>query len=101
MRLVNIDIALDDILGNFFSELTNGWLSNNRMDTVSIGMIMDPEESKHLETTTIKVDKFWVDFVNLCAEKYENDIQIPYLMRIGTAEENTYQRHITIILLFF
>ena len=54
------------------------------------GYWYDNEKSKHLETATMKVGKFWVDFMNLCAEVYAVDIQIPYLMKIGTAEEDAY-----------
>jgi len=102
VKPVDIDIALDDMLGREFAELMNEWLSNNGMDTVGIGMVMkNPEKSKHLETATMKVGKFWIDFVNLRAEEYAGDSRIPDLMRIGTAEEDAYRRDLTINSLFY
>jgi len=64
-------------------------------------VLKNPEKSKHLETATMKVGKFWVDFVNLRAEEYTNGSRIPDLMRIGTAVEDAYRRDLTINALFY
>eukprot|EP00559_Dactyliosolen_fragilissimus_P004824 CAMPEP_0184867300 /NCGR_PEP_ID=MMETSP0580-20130426/25894_1 /TAXON_ID=1118495 /ORGANISM="Dactyliosolen fragilissimus" /LENGTH=848 /DNA_ID=CAMNT_0027367493 /DNA_START=275 /DNA_END=2821 /DNA_ORIENTATION=+ len=99
---VDIDIALDDMLGREFADHLNEWLSTHGRKTVSVGVVLkNPERSKHLETATMKVGKFWIDFVNLRAEEYTEDSRIPDLMRIGTAEEDAYRRDLTINSLFY
>lgn len=66
----------------------------------SVGVIKsNPDQSKHLETATVRVLGFEVDFVNLRAEEY-TDSRIP-VMRIGTAEEDALRRDLTINALFY
>ena len=99
---VDIDIALDDMLGREFADHLNEWLTQNGQETISVGVVLkNPEKSKHLETATMKVGKFWIDFVNLRAEEYTEDSRIPDLMRIGTAEEDALRRDLTINALFY
>jgi len=99
---VDIDIALDDMLGREFADHLNEWLSTHGRKTVSVGVVLkNPEKSKHLETATMKVNQFWIDFVNLRAEEYAGDSRIPDLMRIGTAEEDSFRRDLTINSLFY
>jgi tRNA nucleotidyltransferase/poly(A) polymerase len=99
---VDIDIALDNMLGREFADHLNDWLMQHGRDKISVGVVLkNPEKSKHLETATMKVGKFWIDFVNLRAEEYTEDSRIPDLMRIGTAEEDAYRRDLTINSLFY
>jgi tRNA nucleotidyltransferase/poly(A) polymerase len=99
---VDIDIALDDMLGREFADHLNEWLTQHGQETISVGVVLkNPEKSKHLETATMKVGKFWIDFVNLRAEEYTEDSRIPDLMRIGTAEEDAFRRDLTINALFY
>ena len=99
---VDIDIALDDMLGREFADHLNEWLTQHGRDKISVGVVLkNPEKSKHLETATMKVGKFWIDFVNLRAEEYTEDSRIPDLMRIGTAEEDSFRRDLTINSLFY
>uniref|UniRef100_A0A7S2EN92 Poly A polymerase head domain-containing protein n=1 Tax=Trieres chinensis TaxID=1514140 RepID=A0A7S2EN92_TRICV len=99
---VDIDIALDDMLGREFADRLNDWLVNHGREAHSVGVVLkNPEKSKHLETATMKVGEFWIDFVNLRAEEYTEDSRIPDLMRIGTAEEDAYRRDLTINALFY
>lgn len=99
---VDIDIALDDMLGREFADHLNEYLTSQGEDTVSVGVVLkNPEKSKHLETATMKVESFWIDFVNLRAEEYTQDSRIPGLMRIGTAEEDAFRRDLTINALFY
>lgn len=99
---VDIDIALDDMLGREFADHLNDYLSSRGEDTVSVGVVLkNPEKSKHLETATMKVETFWIDFVNLRAEEYTQDSRIPDLMRIGTAAEDAFRRDLTINALFY
>lgn len=99
---VDIDIALDDKLGREFADELNSWLSAHGRETHSVGVVMkNPEKSKHLETATMRVNNYWIDFVNLRAEEYSSDSRIPDLMRIGTAEEDALRRDLTINSLFY
>lgn len=54
--------------------------------TRQVGIIsQNPEKSKHLETATMRVGSFWIDFVNLRTESYTDGSRIP-LMDIGGPE---------------
>lgn len=99
---VDIDIALDDMLGREFAERLNSYLEQVGEETHSVGVVLkNPEKSKHLETATMKVGTFWIDFVNLRAEEYTQDSRIPDLMRIGTPSEDAFRRDLTINALFY
>jgi len=99
---LDIDIALDDMLGRHFAEFVNTWLCTHGKDSISYGVVMkNPDKSKHLETATMKLGQFWIDFVNLRAEEYVSNSRIPDLMRIGTPEEDAYRRDLTINALFY
>mmetsp|Transcript_26134 Transcript_26134/g.36839 ORF Transcript_26134/g.36839 Transcript_26134/m.36839 type:complete len:879 (-) Transcript_26134:78-2714(-) len=99
---VDIDIALDDMLGREFADHLNEWLAEHGKETHSVGVVLkNPEKSKHLETATMKVGSFWIDFVNLRAEEYTQDSRIPDLMRIGTPDEDAFRRDLTINALFY
>ena len=66
----------------------------------SVGVIKsNPDQSKHLETATLRVMGFELDFVNLRAEEY-TDTRIP-VMRIVTALEDAMRRDLTINALFY
>ncbi|KAI1134470.1 hypothetical protein F5Y05DRAFT_417112 [Hypoxylon sp. FL0543] len=60
----------------------------------------NPEKSKHLETTTIKLFGYDVDFVNLRKETYAEDSRNPQ-MEFGTAEEDALRRDATVNALFY
>jgi tRNA nucleotidyltransferase/poly(A) polymerase len=99
---VDIDIALDDMLGREYAEHLNHYLGQIGEKTHGVGVILqNPEKSKHLETATMKVGTFWIDFVNLRAEEYTQDSRIPDLMRIGSPAEDSFRRDLTINSLFY
>ncbi|GMH67927.1 hypothetical protein TrRE_jg8051, partial [Triparma retinervis] len=99
---VDIDIALDKMMGLDFARMLNAFLTKNNFSTINVGVVgRNPEKSKHLETATMKVGDFWVDFVNLRAESYAGDSRIPDDMRIGTAREDAFRRDLTINSMFF
>jgi len=99
---VDIDVALDDMLGREFADHLNEYLAKVGEETHSVGVVLkNPEKSKHLETATMKVGTFWIDFVNLRAEEYTQDSRIPDLMRIGTPAEDAFRRDLTINALFY
>eukprot|EP00578_Thalassiosira_sp_NH16_P023731 CAMPEP_0181085772 /NCGR_PEP_ID=MMETSP1071-20121207/5401_1 /TAXON_ID=35127 /ORGANISM="Thalassiosira sp., Strain NH16" /LENGTH=764 /DNA_ID=CAMNT_0023167583 /DNA_START=122 /DNA_END=2416 /DNA_ORIENTATION=+ len=99
---VDIDIALDDKLGREFADELNSWLAEHGRETHTVGVVLkNPEKSKHLETATMRINNYWIDFVNLRAEEYSRDSRIPELMRIGTASEDASRRDLTINSLFY
>mmetsp|Transcript_20492 Transcript_20492/g.28744 ORF Transcript_20492/g.28744 Transcript_20492/m.28744 type:complete len:568 (-) Transcript_20492:92-1795(-) len=96
----DIDIALDNMMGKEFATLVNKHLIDIGEAPHNIGVIAaHPEQSKHLETATMKVYGLPIDFVNLRAEEYA-DSRIP-VMRIGTPQEDAMRRDLTINSLFY
>ncbi|KAK6116657.1 hypothetical protein DH2020_049591 [Rehmannia glutinosa] len=97
----DIDIALDNMLGKEFCEKVNEYLSSTGEEAHGVGVIKcNPDQSKHLETATMRLFDVWIDFVNLRSEDYSENSRIP-TMRFGTAEEDAYRRDLTINSLFY
>jgi len=109
---VDIDITLDDCLGSEFAAELETWLTEHpesKNSPYSVGCILEnPEQTKHLETATVRLNHYWIDFVNLRAEEYgcvttgqESNSRIPSVMRIGTPLEDAQRRDLTINSLFY
>eukprot|EP00611_Tribonema_gayanum_P001254 TRINITY_DN10929_c0_g1_i1.p1 TRINITY_DN10929_c0_g1~~TRINITY_DN10929_c0_g1_i1.p1 ORF type:complete len:551 (-),score=136.16 TRINITY_DN10929_c0_g1_i1:755-2407(-) len=97
----DIDVALDDVSGLAFAQVVNAQLKAKGEQTRTIGVIQaNPQQSKHLETATVKVLDMPIDFVNLRTESYAQDSRIPE-MEFGSAEEDAYRRDFTINALFY
>ncbi|TVU00629.1 hypothetical protein EJB05_53929 [Eragrostis curvula] len=97
----DIDIALDNIMGQTFCEKVNEYSKVIGEEQKGIGVIQcNPDQSKHLETARMLIFDIWIDFVNLRSEKYAENSRIP-TVEIGTAEEDAYRRDLTINSLFF
>ncbi|CAM9294232.1 unnamed protein product, partial [Laminaria digitata] len=104
---MDIDIALDNCMGGDFatklsrylSEVRSTFKGRSRMSKVAL-IASNPEKSKHLETATLRIDNFWVDFVNLRTESYLQDSRIPSI-NIGTPMEDAFRRDLTINSLFY
>ncbi|KAK2196091.1 bifunctional Nucleotidyltransferase superfamily/Poly A polymerase [Babesia duncani] len=97
----DIDIALDIMTGVEFCEYLNKFTSDNLGFQKSVGVVKRrPEQSKHLETATLNILGFDIDFVNLRCEDYAADSRIP-IMRIGTPKEDANRRDFTINSLFY
>ncbi|KAL2267730.1 hypothetical protein VTJ83DRAFT_5007 [Remersonia thermophila] len=60
----------------------------------------NPDKSKHLETSTIRLCGLDVDFVNLRKETYTEESRNP-LVEFGTAEEDALRRDATVNALFY
>jgi tRNA nucleotidyltransferase (CCA-adding enzyme) len=60
----------------------------------------NPDQSKHLETATVKVGRLEVDITNLRTETYNSGSRIPEV-RVGTAQEDALRRDLTINALFY
>jgi len=101
MKKVDIDIALDTMLGREFAELVNDWLEKHHKERHSVGIIQrNPDQSKHLETARMMVYGLWIDLVNLRTEKYTHDSRIP-VIEIGTPYEDAMRRDLTINACFY
>ncbi len=61
---------------------------------------VNPDKSKHLETTTMRLCGLEVDFVNLRKETYSQDSRNPQ-MEFGTPEEDALRRDATVNALFY
>jgi hypothetical protein len=77
----DIDIALDNMSGEKFANLVNGYLKEHGYETHHVGVIpSNPDQSKHLETTTVTILGRQIDFVNLRTEEYAHT-RIPTIVR--------------------
>ena len=97
----DIDIALDSMLGREFAEKVNEYLRSKGEVTHGVGLIQsNPDQSKHLETATMRVHDVWLDLVNLRSENYSDESRIPE-MSFGSATDDAYRRDLTINSLFY
>lgn len=106
----DIDTAINTMTGEAFSSKIVGLCNQTEIakkhgvSATDIGNLhkiaANPEKSKHLETTTIRLLGFDVDFVNLRKETYTEDSRNPQ-MEFGTAEEDAVRRDATINALFY
>ncbi|KAK6090765.1 hypothetical protein P3W45_000010 [Vairimorpha bombi] len=93
----DMDIALENLSGYDFAILLENAYKNS---VSSVSLIQsNPNKSKHLETAVCKINGLMIDFVNLRCEKY-TDTRIPTIT-IGTAEEDSFRRDLTINSLFY
>lgn len=76
----DIDIALDNLMGEAFANMIVAHLRSSK----SHGVVKaNPEASKHLETACIHVMGFELDLVNLRSEDYSQDSRIPAVVSLG------------------
>ncbi|KAM6498359.1 hypothetical protein JOM56_006307 [Amanita muscaria] len=98
----DIDVALSDIMGLRFAERLASLASERGADIGTIGKIdQNPDQSKHLETATLRIDDLDVDFVNLRNEEYASESRIPTQVTFGTPLQDALRRDITINSLFY
>jgi tRNA nucleotidyltransferase (CCA-adding enzyme) len=99
---VDIDIALDNMMGEAFAGHVSSWLVEQGHPPASYGVTAcNPDQSKHLATARMKVLGVWVDLVNLRTETYAQvDSRIPDVA-IGTPLEDAMRRDLTINALFY
>eukprot|EP00186_Timspurckia_oligopyrenoides_P003285 CAMPEP_0182448604 /NCGR_PEP_ID=MMETSP1172-20130603/28429_1 /TAXON_ID=708627 /ORGANISM="Timspurckia oligopyrenoides, Strain CCMP3278" /LENGTH=432 /DNA_ID=CAMNT_0024645539 /DNA_START=313 /DNA_END=1608 /DNA_ORIENTATION=- len=104
LRNVDIDIALDTMLGREFAEIVQQYLLESHSDSShkhSVAIIQrNPDQSKHLETARMMMFGLWIDLVNLRTEEYSNESRIP-LISIGTPHEDALRRDLTINACFY
>ena len=97
----DIDVALNDCSGIDFAENVNTYLRHIGEEVHRIGVIQaNPDQSKHLETATIRVKGMAIDCVNLRSETYTDESRIPSI-RCGTPHDDAMRRDFTLNALFF
>ncbi|KAK9471463.1 phosphatase [Dipodascopsis tothii] len=101
----DLDIAINRMTGYEFATRLTEYIAAHAgelgIQPKSIHKIdMNPEKSKHLETTTTKLYESDIDFVNLRSEEYTETSRIP-TMRFGTPAEDALRRDATINALFY
>jgi tRNA nucleotidyltransferase/poly(A) polymerase len=97
----DIDLALDNMLGSQLADVLVQWNEKQGLPPLHYHVVqLNPEKSKHLETATMKLGKFDVDFVNLRSESYSEDSRIP-AMKFGSPLEDALRRDLTINSLFY
>lgn len=88
-------------MGQNFAERLREFLLAKRIPTSAFGVIQaNPERSKHLETATLTIYGYPIDFVNLRAESYSSTSRIPTI-KFGSPLEDALRRDITINALFY
>ncbi|KAJ8612503.1 hypothetical protein CTAYLR_003688 [Chrysophaeum taylorii] len=100
----DIDVAVDNCSGATFAERVSSVVTDRhgRADS-RIGVIAaNPEQSKHLETATMRLCDLEVDLVNLRSEQYADDAsRVPTSVDFGTPLEDASRRDFTLNALFF
>ena len=100
---VDIDIALDNLLGTQFAEHLGAYLESQGQKAGRIAVVQaNPEKSKHLETAKVKINELEVDLVNLRSETYVSDAahRVPE-MTFGTPEQDALRRDFTFNSMFY
>ena len=105
---MDIDIAVDNMTGLRFASLMKDFASEPGKATTYGEDIVSkiskiparPEQSKHLETATLKVFGLAIDIANLRKETYSEDSRNPQ-MEFGTLKEDALRRDATINSLFY
>jgi hypothetical protein len=98
---LDIDIALDNMMGKEFAEKVNEYLKSQGKETRHAAVIQsNPDQSKHLETARMKISDVWIDLVNLRSETYAEGSRIP-TMKFGTAEQDAFRRDFTFNAMFY
>lgn len=73
-----MDIALSDIMGLSFAQHLSQYAKSKNIQLGHITKIeQNPDQSKHLETATLKVFGQDIDLVNLRSEEYVEGSRIP------------------------
>ncbi|KAK9489316.1 hypothetical protein V1508DRAFT_407158 [Lipomyces doorenjongii] len=101
----DLDVGINRMTGYDFAKKLQSFIARHpqKYDKMMQGIHkieMNPEKSKHLETTTTKLHGIDIDFVNLRTETYTESSRIPD-MKFGTAEEDALRRDATINALFY
>uniref|UniRef100_A0A7S3JSV2 Poly A polymerase head domain-containing protein n=1 Tax=Aureoumbra lagunensis TaxID=44058 RepID=A0A7S3JSV2_9STRA len=102
----DIDVAVDNCSGAAFAERAKAVLEareDGKSSSSKIAVIAaNPDQSKHLETATMRLYGLDVDFVNLRSEAYADaQSRVPTSVHFGTPLEDALRRDFTVNALFF
>ncbi|KAL8447590.1 hypothetical protein Emag_004320 [Eimeria magna] len=98
----DIDIAIDNMTGAAFADILNQWLAEQGCSPRAYGVISKKvEQSKHLETATLRLFSFDLDLVNLRSEAYSSSSRIPTITTLGTPLEDAARRDFCCNALFY
>lgn len=75
----DIDIAINKMTGEAFAK---DLLDAGKVESVGVTIASNPEQSKHLATTRLKLLGTEVDLVNLRSETYSNESRIPTMVSL-------------------
>ncbi|PVG04799.1 hypothetical protein CPB86DRAFT_692433 [Serendipita vermifera] len=93
----DIDIALNTMTGEEFAQKL---LDAGKIPSVGVTIASNPEQSKHLATTRLKILGVEVDLVNLRSETYSSESRIP-VIEFGSPQRDAERRDLTINALFY
>ena len=97
----DIDVAVAGESGASFAEKLASKLEASELELRGYGVIKpNPEKSKHLETATMDLLGFSIDFTGLRGEDYSENSRVPQIVP-GTPEEDSLRRDFTINALFY
>lgn len=97
----DIDFALDNMSGEEFANKLSEYVSSVGEKTSSVGVIkVNPDQSKHLATATMKLLDMCIDINNFREEIYEANSRIPTIS-LSTAREDALRRDFCVNSLFY
>jgi len=98
---MDIDFALDRLSGEEFASYLSRYLTSIGERASGIGVIkLNPDQSKHLATATMKVCDVSIDINNFRQEVYAANSRIPEV-KLATAAEDAQRRDFTVNALFY
>lgn len=103
----DIDIAVNDMSGQAFAQLTFDWMVEHEIpiDHKMAVVKSNPDKSKHLETTILPIFGVPIDFVQLRKETYDSDGNQSRIPTVDTdsvsAEDDALRRDFTINAMFY
>ena len=99
----DVDVTVNNMTGAHFAELVRQVQAARGVELSKLCVIAaNPDQSKHLETATMRVLGVDVDFASLRVETYASDSRIPTVeARFGSALEDAQRRDLTINTLFY
>lgn len=99
----DIDIAVNNISGVAFATLTRDWMleHNIPLDSDMYVIKENPEKSKNIETTNLRILGVPVDFAQLRKETYTEVSRIPTIQTNVSAHDDALRRDFTINSMFY
>ena len=99
----DVDVTINNLTGTQFAQLVQEVLASRGAELSKLCVIAaNPDQSKHLETATMRVFGEDVDFASLRCETYASDSRIPTVAAgFGSALDDARRRDLTINAMFY